>query len=57
MATKMGRPTTNPMKTMIRVRMDDETIRQMDECAKANQTTRSEIIRRGIKRLYADLEK
>lgn len=56
MNAKMGRPTDNPKNIMIRVRMDEETVKTMDECAKQLNTTRSEIIRTGIKKVYADLE-
>lgn len=52
---KMGRPTTSPKNTMVRVRMDDKTLQKMDECAKKLNTSRSEVIRLGIKELYPKL--
>ena len=57
MNAKLGRPTDNPKNIMIRVRMDEETVKTMDECAKQLNTTRSEIIRTGIKKVYADIKK
>ncbi|WP_303997111.1 ribbon-helix-helix protein, CopG family [Megamonas hypermegale] len=54
---KIGRPTTSPKNTMIRVRMDDETIKKMDSCAKKLNTTRSEIIRNSIVEFYQKMNK
>ena len=54
---KIGRPTASPKNTMIRVRMDDNTLQQMDECAKELSTSRSEVIRLGIKELHQKLRK
>lgn len=53
----MGRPTESPKNTMIRVRMDNETVKIMDECAEILNTTRSEVIRTGIRKVYADIKK
>ena len=56
MATKkMGRPTDNPKNIMVRVRMDNETIKKLDVCVKITNSNRSEIIRQSIERLYDDL--
>ncbi len=57
MNAKIGRPTDSPKNTMIRVRMDDKTVAIMDECAEQLKTTRSEIIRSGILKVYADIKK
>lgn len=57
MNAKMGRPTESPKNTMIRVRMDNETVKIMDECAEILNTTRSEVIRTGIRKVYADIKK
>lgn len=49
MSPKTGRPkSNNPKDTRIQIRLDKETISKLDGCAKNAQTTRSEIIRRGI---------
>lgn len=46
MATKkMGRPTDNPKDYMLRVRMDSETLKKLDECCEHENLTRSEVVR------------
>lgn len=58
MSPRTGRPKSdNPKSTQLAVRLDDETLRQLDEIAKANSETRVQSIRRSIKSLYSDLEK
>ena len=57
MATsKMGRPTNSPKDYMLRVRMDEETIKKLDKCAAIMDTTRSHAVRIAINRLeeYVD---
>ena len=58
MATKkMGRPTDSRKDTEIRVRANPETMRKLDACSKKLNTNRSEIVRKGIDKMYDDLEK
>lgn len=45
----MGRPTDSPKNTMIRVRMDAETVKIMDQQAELHNTTRSDVIRNSIR--------
>ena len=53
---KIGRPPSPDSKhTMFRVRLDDESVKLLDECAEKLQTSRSEIVRQGIKRIHDDL--
>lgn len=53
MAASKGRPVSdNPKGYMLRVRMDCETLEQLDKCCKAEGLSRSEIVRRGIKEQY-----
>lgn len=54
---KMGRPTENIKDTMIRVRADKDTIDRLDECVNLLDSNRSEIIRKGIDKIYDDLKK
>jgi Leu/Phe-tRNA-protein transferase len=55
---KMGRPfSENPKDKILRIRVDTQTIDRLDECAKTMNTNRSEIIRKGIKKIYDDLNK
>lgn len=42
---------------MLRVRMDKETLEQLDECCEAESVSRSEIVRKGIKEQYGRLKK
>lgn len=58
MVAKKGRPESeNPKDFMLRVRMDKETLRQLDECCKAESISRSEVVRKGIKEQYGKLKK
>ena len=50
MPAKRGRPVSDaPKDYMLRVRMDQETLQQLDECCEAKNLSRSEIVRKGIK--------
>ncbi|MBD5143290.1 MAG: CopG family transcriptional regulator [Ruminococcus sp.] len=58
MSKKMGRPCKdNPKDTRIQVRLDKETLKKLDECAKEKNTTRSEVIREGIDLVNDELQK
>ena len=58
MVAKIGRPVSeNPKDYMLRVRMDEETLKQLDECCKAENLSRSEVVRKGIKEQYAKIKK
>ncbi len=53
---RMGRPKSdNPKSTQLAVRLDKETLRQLDESAKILNETRVQVIRRGIKKVFSDL--
>ncbi|WP_068784473.1 ribbon-helix-helix protein, CopG family [Paenibacillus phocaensis] len=54
---KPGPKTDNPMDTMLRVRVDKMTLEKLDDSAKELNTSRSEVIRRGIHRIHDDLNK
>lgn len=55
---KMGRPPTGdkPMKDRIFVLVNDETKEKLEQCKKALGTTTSDIVRKGIDRVYDDLK-
>lgn len=58
MSPRTGRPKSdNPKSERITVRLDDETLRKLDEVANVNSETRVQTIRRGIEALYSDLKK
>lgn len=45
----------NPKDTTVRARMDTETVKKLDKCCDALATTRSDVIRKGIERIYDDV--
>ena len=54
---KMGRPPSeNPLHERIYLRVDKETKMMLDKCTDTLKTTRSEIVRQGIKKVHDDLE-
>lgn len=58
MSPRTGRPPKeNPKDIRIQIRLDKEDIRKLDECAKRDDCTRSEIIRKGIDLIYSNGEK
>ena len=57
-AIKKGTKLTDtPKDYMLRVRMDADTLKQLDECCTKSGKTRSEIVRNGIKEQYLKLKK
>jgi len=49
--------TDNPKDSTVKVRMDKETMKQLDECVEKLNSNRSSVIRQGIKKIHDDLEK
>lgn len=49
--------TDNPKDYMLRVRMDAETLKELDVCCEKENLSRSEIVRKGIKEQYAKIKK
>ncbi|MCL2343675.1 MAG: ribbon-helix-helix domain-containing protein [Firmicutes bacterium] len=55
---KMGRPpSNNPKSETIRVRVDTDTIKKLDDCSRKLDTNRSDIVRKGIDMVHDDLDK
>ena len=55
---KMGRPPSeNPLKDRIFVLVNEETKAKLAECTKILNTTRSDVVRKGIDKVYDDLKK
>ena len=55
---KMGRPVSPDSKhTMFRVRLDDKSMKKMDECAENLKITRSDVVRKGIDVIHENLDK
>ena len=58
MVAKKGRPVSeNPKDYMLRVRMDEQTLQQLDECCEAENLSRSEVVRKGIRERHSKLKK
>ena len=58
MVAKKGRPVSeNPKDYMLRVRMDEQTLQQLDECCEAENLSRSEVVRKGIPEQHSKLKK
>ena len=58
MVAKKGRPVSeNPKVYMLRVRMDEQTLQQLDECCEAENLSRSEVVRKGIQEQHSKLKK
>ncbi len=54
MSPRTGRPKVeNPMKNDVKVRLDDETSKKLDDYCEKHSITRAEAIRRGIHLLLA----
>lgn len=49
--------TDNPKDFMLRVRLDKETLEQLDECCEAEQLSRSEFVRKEIKEQHSRIKK
>lgn len=49
--------TDNPKDFMLRVRLDEQTLAELDYCCEAEQASRSEIVRMGIHERYAKTKK
>ena len=56
-AKKMERPTDSRKDSEIRVRANPETMRKLDICSEKLNTNNSDIVRRGIDKMYDDLKK
>lgn len=54
---KKGRPTSSLKDTTIQVRLDKETLIKLDDCVKDNNSNRSDIVRKGINKVYDDIKK
>lgn len=58
MSAARGRPfSENPKETMLRVRLDKKTLEKLEECARRLGTTKSDIVRTGIEKIFAEAEK
>lgn len=49
--------TNNPKDYMLRVRMDNETVKKLDIITETMEISRSEAVRRGIEEQYQNIKK
>ena len=54
---KLGRPTDSPKTFMLRVKMDRDTLKKLDECCRITEMNRSEFVRKNIHEKFDDLKK
>lgn len=57
MSHKVGRPTDNPKNIKLQIRVDGKTLQKLDEYALKLESTRSDVVRKGIDLVGAQLEK
>ena len=57
MSPRKGRPTDDPKKHEIRIRMSDGEVSMLEECCKATGMNKSDVIRQGIRDVYAKIKK
>ena len=53
----MGRPPVeNPKNIKLQIRVSQDTMNTLDECAEKLNSTRSDIVRKGIERIASELK-
>lgn len=58
MSPRTGRPKSdNPKSTVLRVRVDEDALEVLDECAQSLNTNKSEIVRKGIYLVQSEIQK
>ncbi|MPN13944.1 hypothetical protein SDC9_161270 [bioreactor metagenome] len=54
---KMGRPTNDPKELSVRIRLSNDDERMLRYCSEKTNLTKAEIIRRGIREVFQQLQK
>jgi predicted DNA-binding protein len=57
LSPRTGRPTEDPKRHETRIRMSDEDIKILEYCCEVTGRTKADIIREGIREVYAKLKK
>lgn len=57
MSPRTGRPTDSRKDIKLQIRVDQDTLEELDQCAKRDNSNRSVIVRKGIKLVKAEQEK
>jgi len=53
---KMGRPTDDPKKSRLELRLTDAEVQMLDHCVKETGLSKADIIRQGINEIYKKLK-
>ena len=53
----MGRPTDNPKDISLKVRLDKDTSKKLDECVEILEVSKAEVMRRGVNEVHKGLPK
>lgn len=53
---KIGRPTDSPKDIVLKVRIDKDTSDQLEKCCEELTVSKAEVVRRGVKKMYDDLD-
>jgi hypothetical protein len=53
---KMGRPTDDPKRNQHKVRLSDNELEMLDYCCKITGLTKADVIRRGIKTVFEEVQ-
>lgn len=56
MSPRTGRPTDDPKKLNTRIRLSEEDVKLLNYCAEKTGLTKAEIIRQGIREVYAKIK-
>lgn len=57
MSPRTGRPTDNPKKHDTRIRMSDEDVEILNYCSKITGKSKADVIREGIRKVYAEIKR
>lgn len=57
MSPRTGRPTNDPKRHETRIRMSDGDVQILEYCCKATGKSKADIIREGIREVYAKIKK
>ena len=54
---KMGRPTDNPKDISLKVLLDNDTSKKLEECSQMLKVSKAEVMRRGVNEIHKGLPK
>lgn len=57
MSPRTGRPTDNPKKIRLELRLSDDDIEKLEYCYQKTKLSKAEILRKGLDMVYNELQK